>query len=140
MGKVVLKTNLQMIALKKKDAWVTRSVTYSRIDADELLNRAAANSGIRRGIIYQAADAINNEFANFLMNGHSVELPLIGTFRFGVNAHVADTEEAAGADKVYRRKLIYRPSTELRRLALNVNFIQTEKAVASDDGSNGGEG
>ena len=86
MAKVWLKSKLQNLAMKKKEAYVTRSITLPRIDKDTLLARAADNSGIRRGVFYQAVDALCNEFKNFLMNGHSVEVPEVGSSRFGVNA------------------------------------------------------
>lgn len=121
-GKIVLKVNYQRVAVKDKRAYVTRAVTYSRITKDMLLERAAANTGIRRGTLYQAMDAVVNEFENFLMNGHSVELPLLGTFAFGVKAKISDTPEDAGAAKVYRRKLLYRPSVQLKTLVKGVSL------------------
>lgn len=113
-GKIMLKVNYQRVAVKDKRAYVTRAITYSRITKDMLLARAAANTGIRRGTLYAAMDAVINEFQNFLLNGHSVELPLLGTFAFGIKAKISDTREDAGAEKVYRRRLIFRPSPELK--------------------------
>ena len=124
MAKVWLKSKLQNLAMKKKEAYVTRSVTLPRIDKDQLLERAADNSGINRGIIYAAADAITREFENFIMNGHSVEIPLVGSFRFGVNAKATDTEAEAGAAQVYRRKIHYLPSKALWRKLQQVSLIE----------------
>ncbi len=113
MAKVWIKSKLQNLAMKKKEAYVTRSVTLPRIDKEQLLERAADNSGLNRGIIYAAADAICREFENFIMNGHSVEIPLVGSFRYGINAKATDTAAEAGAAQVYRRKIRYVPSKEL---------------------------
>ncbi|MBR3443399.1 MAG: hypothetical protein IKG96_07035 [Bacteroidaceae bacterium] len=136
MAKVWLKTKLQNLAMKKKEAYVTRSVTLPRIDKEQLLERAADNSGISRGIVYVAADAICREFENQLLNGHSVEIPLVGSFRFGVNAKATDTEKEAGAAQVYRRKILYLPSKALWRKLQQVRLI----GVNEDDGSNAGSG
>ena len=125
-GKIVLKANYQRVAVKDKRAYVTRAITYSRIASDALLARAAANSGIRRGVIYAAMDAVMNEFQNFVLNGHTVELPLIGAFGFGIRAKISDTREDAGAAKVYQKKLVYRPSVELKQMVKEV-------ALAGDD-------
>ena len=130
-GKIVLKANYQRVAVKDKRAYVTRAVTYSRIASDALLARAAANSGIRRGVIYAAMDAVMNEFQNFVLNGHTVELPLIGAFGFGVNAKISDTREDAGAAKVYRKKLIYKPSKDLKDMVKNVQMASNDP-VSSD--------
>lgn len=134
MAKIWLRTKLQNLAMKKKEAYVTRTVTFPPIDKDQLLERAADNSGIRRGVIYAAADAITNEIQNFLVNGHSVEVPLLGHFRFGINAKATNTEKEAGASQVYRRKIHYTPNKAIWRTLQQVNFV----SEPTDDTGNGG--
>ncbi len=139
MGKIWIKSKLQNLAMKKKEAYVTRSVTLPRIDKDTLLERAADNSGIRKGVVYAAADAITNEIENFLLNGHSVEIPLLGSFRFGVNAKATDTEAEAGAGQVYRRKIIYTPSKPIWRALQTVSLVDVSEQDDDDD-DDGGNG
>lgn len=127
MAKIWLKTKLQNLAMKKKEAYVTRSITLPRIDNDQLLERAAANSGIRRATVFSAAEAIFNEMENFLLNGHSIEVKPLGTFRFGINAKATDTEAEAGAGQVYRRKIHYRPAKDLWRKLQQVTLIDHEE-------------
>ena len=134
MGKIVIKKKLMNLAMKKKEAYVTRTVGLPMVDEKQLLERAADNSGIRRGVIYAAADAITNEVKNFLMNGHSVQIPLLGSFRFGVNAKAADTEKEAGAKQIYRRKIIYKASKPIWRLLQTAQFEDWSEL----DGNGGG--
>ncbi len=140
MAKIWLKSKLQNLAMKKKEAYVTRSITLPRITKDQLLERAAANSGINRGVVYAAADAIANEFENFLMNGHSVEVPLIGSFRFSVNAKATDTEAEAGAGQVYRRKIQYRCSKDLWQKLQRISLVEHTDEVITDDGEDDNNG
>ena len=132
MAKVWLKSKLQNLAMKKTEAYVTRSITLPRIDNDTLLERAAANSGIRRATIFSAAEAIFNEMENFLLNGHSIEVKPLGTFRFGVNAHATDTEQESGAGQVYRRKILYRCSKDLWRKLQQVTLIDHNEDVEEE--------
>ena len=135
MSKIWIRSRLQKLAMKKKNAYVTRSVTLPKIDKDTLLERAADNSGIRKGVVYAAADAITNEIENFLLNGHSVEVPLLGSFRFGVKAHASDTQEGAGVEQIYRRRIIYTPHAAIKRLIKTVNLVDvTEKEEEEPDG------
>ncbi len=134
MGKIVIKKKLMNLAMKKKEAYVTRTVGLPMVDEKQLLERAADNSGIRRGVIYAAADAITNEVKNFLMNGHSVQIPLLGSFRFAVNAKAADTLTEAGAKQIYRRKIIYKCSKPIWRLLQTAQF----EDWTEDDGNGGG--
>lgn len=130
MAKIYLRSKLQNLAMKKKDAYVTRPVYYARITGDELLERAADNSKLRKSEIYLAAEAITREFRNFLQNGHAVTIPEIGTFRFGFRAHATDTLAEAGAAQVYRRRIIYLPCMDLRR---QINTVTLEDVTVKDE-------
>ena len=122
MAKIYLRSRLQKLAMKKKNAYVTRPVYYARITGDELLDRAADNSKLRKSEIYLAAEAITREFRNFLQNGHAVTIPEIGTFRFSFRAHATDTLEEAGAEQVYRRRIMFQPNVSLKRLLSGISL------------------
>lgn len=135
MGKIILRSNLQKIACQKTEGYLTRSVTYTRINADKVLDYAAANSGINRGMLAASMHAIVQTFDNFLMNGHSVELPEVGSFRFGVKAHSGATREEAGAQMVYRRKVLYAPSVKVKSMLNAVELSTMADEEKSDDDS-----
>jgi len=138
MAKVVLKSNLQTLAFKKESAYVTRAVQHGNIDGDSFLEAVNRNSNLDRHIVYSAAEAIAKEFKNFLMNGFSVTVPGIGIFSYGIKAKAAATAEEAGAGKVYRRKINYRPTVELKNLAKQVK-LTSNVVVATDEEENDGE-
>lgn len=137
MATVRLKAATQYIAAANKNMVVTRMVTYSKISADDVLDRAAENSGINRGQLAASMHAILQTFRNFVCNGHSVELPELGTFRFSINAHAVETDNAdeAGADQVYRRKVIYHPSTKVKSdlEAINLSTVTDESDDTDED-------
>lgn len=138
MAKILVKSRLQRLAAQKKDAYVTRPVYYARITGDDLLERAADNSKLRKSEIYLAAEAITREFRNFLQNGHAVTIPEIGTFRFSFRAHASDTLEGAGTEMVYRRRILYLPSVSLRRAIKEVALEDiTVKPEEEGDENNG---
>lgn len=122
MGKIVLKSNLQNLAMKKEDAYVTRAVRYTTIDGETFLDHVARNTRLDRYVVKAAAGAIAKEFANFIFNGHSVAVPGIGIFRFGINAKAAATQEESTVRKVYRRKILYRPTTDIKTLVANTSL------------------
>lgn len=130
MARIYLRSKLQKLAMKKTNAYVTRPVYYARITGDELLERAADNSKLRKSEIYLAAEAITREFRNFLQNGHAVTIPEIGTFRFGFRAHATETQEAAGAEQVYRRRIIFQPCVDLKR---QINAVALEDVTPKEE-------
>lgn len=124
MGKIVLKSNLQTIAAieGKPKKYVTRAVHYSTIDGDTFIDFVARNTRLDRYVVKAAAGAIAKEFANFVFNGHSVSVPGIGIFRFGVQAKASKKQEDATTKKVYRRKILYRPATDIKTLVKNTSL------------------
>ncbi|MCM1312441.1 MAG: HU family DNA-binding protein [Bacteroides sp.] len=139
MGKINLKPNYQRMAIKDKMMYITRVVTFSRISATALIDSASRNSSITKGHISASCDAIMNEFQNYLLNGHSVEIPYLGTFRLGVSCKSADKAEDVSANNVYRKKIIFTPSVSFKALLEQCNFEMLgvgETAAADNEGGN----
>lgn len=124
MGKVYLKSNKQYLPSLSEDRYLTRAVTYSKISGDDVLDYAEMNSGINRGQLAASMHAIVQSFYNFVCNGHSVELPEVGIFRFGVNAKSVENEDESGAEQVYRRKVLYRPSTKIKSYLNSMSLVK----------------
>ena len=112
----------QRVAILKKEGYVSRAVTYSQIDGEDVLEYAAQNSGINPGQLSAAMYAIRQSFINFLLNGHSVELPGVGIFRVGVNAKMVDEASMVSVDQIYRRKIHYLPSIDLKNRLTRISF------------------
>lgn len=137
MAKVWLKTRLQKLAMKKKNAYVTRVVTLPRLTSSDIIDAAARNSGISRGSLVQALDAVNKEFQNFLLIGHAVEIPHIGNFRFRINATASDEDPEKPAELVYRRKLYFQCNKELWRKCQAVSLESIPQAEEEEEGDDG---
>lgn len=133
MATIRLKTSSQYLSVISASKVITRSVTYSKISADDVLDRAAENSGINRGQLSASMHAILQTFRNFVCNGHSVELPELGTFRFSVNATAADSEDEAGAAMVYRRKVLYTPSKKVKNDLENISLSVVSSTADEED-------
>lgn len=134
MGAIKVKAGSQYISVISGSRYVTRSVTYSKIPTETILEYAAENSNINAGAMAHAFKAIVQTFTNFLLNGHSCQLGDIGTFRFSVNATATEDEGDAGASAVYRKKIIYTPSTTLKSAIEDTSVTtQTSSSDEEDD-------
>ena len=122
MSKMKVNAAFQRVAILDKEGYVSRAVTYSKIDGDEVLELAAQNSGINQAQLSAAMYAIRQSFVNFLLNGHSVELPGVGIFRVGVNAKMVDEATKVSVDQIYRRKIHFLPSTVLKDRLTRISF------------------
>lgn len=92
-----------------------RPETYSRMDDQKVLDEAAAHSGIQRGLLNTAWNAIAIVVKNWATEGHTVPIPGLGTMRFSVNAKtVADVKDVA-ASLIKCRKVVFTPNTEIKQ-------------------------
>ena len=122
MSKMKVNAAFQKVAILKKEGYVSRAVTYSKIDGEDVLEYASQNSGINQAQLSAAMYAIRQSFINFLLNGHSVELPGVGIFRVGVNAKMVDEATKVSVDQIYRRKIHFLPSTVLKDRLTRISF------------------
>ena len=134
-GQVKLSVKKQNVYVAGGEGYITRAVRYSTIDSDSVLEYAALNSGINRAQIAASVEAVLQTFENFLCNGHAVQLPRIGIFRFGVNASFASTEDEGGADAVTRRKVYFLPSVYLKGLLEDISLATEDTDDEEDEDS-----
>lgn len=129
MGTIKLNTTYQRIAMKNKNAYVTRAANYSMITPDEVLDFAEKNSGMTRETLSGAMAVVVRTFETFLMNGHSVQLPELGTFRFSISCKAVDNAEDISTTNVRSRKIIFTPSKRVRNAMRQVSLegIEDEK-------------
>jgi nucleoid DNA-binding protein len=89
-----------------------------------------------------AMNAVLNEFHNFMLNGHSVELPGLGYFRFSFSAKAAKSEEDLKEKglQMKRKRVLFRPNILIREELSAVNFeMVADKTSAPQGGEGEGE-
>ena len=126
MSKMKVNAAFQKVAILKKEGYVSRAVTYSKIDGEDVLEYASQNSGINQAQLSAAMYAIRQSFINFLLNGHSVELPGVGTFRVGVNAKMVDEASQVSVDQIYL------PSIALKDRLTRISFSTDPMETAAE--------
>ena len=117
----------QKMAAVEKNLYTIHAVRYSAISADELVDAASRNSNVNKGVLRSATNAVLNEFHNFLMNGHSVELPGIGYFRFSFSAKAPETlaELKEKGVEITQKRVLYRPNVALASKLNEINILET---------------
>lgn len=117
----------QKMAAQEKNLYTIHAVRYSTISGEELVDAASRNSNVNKGVLRSATNAVLNEFHNFLMNGHSVELPGIGYFRFSFSAKAPETlaELKEKGVKITQKRVLYRPNVTLATKLNEINILET---------------
>ena len=119
----VLKTGItQKTVFKDGKKLFPTVLTFSNIGNEQLVEYLAINSGINKGLAIAAVNALRNVFDNYLLNGHTVQIPQLGTFSLSAKCKLADKEKDAGAKCIQRVKISYTPKTTVKAACKSAKF------------------
>ena len=137
-----IERNVSFTKGEEKWAYVLQADLYSKLTADKVIQEAALRSGISRGSINAAWDAIGEVIKAWATEGHSVAVPGLGSMRFGLRSDsVADVNKVA-ASLITSRRVIFTPNTEIRKAlaetAVNITCYDrngniVKRVISSDD-------
>ena len=74
-----IERNVSFTKGEEKWAYVLQADLYSKLSADKVIQEAALRSGINRGSINAAWDAIGEVIKAWATEGHSVAVPGLGS-------------------------------------------------------------
>ena len=77
---------------KEKWAYVLQPELYSKLSQSKVITEAALRSGISKGAINAAWDAIGEVIKAWATEGHAVAIPGLGSMRFGLRAIASSAE------------------------------------------------
>ena len=127
----------------EKWAYVLQAELYSKLSQSKVIQEAALRSGINRGAINAAWDAIGEVIKAWATEGHSVAVPGLGTMRFGLRSTSVTDVNKVGAGLITSRRVIFQPNTDIKKelAATNVSITcydrygNVVKRVTSTDDS-----
>lgn len=135
--------NVSFDKSKEKWAYVMQPELYGKLTQSKVINEASMRSGIARGSINAAWDAIGEVIKAWATEGHAVAIPGLGTMRFGLRAaSVADVNKVASS-LISAGRVIFTPNTdikeELARTSVNITCYDrygniVKRVTSSDDG------
>ena len=105
---------------------------------------SALRSGIAKGAINAAWDAIGEVIKAWATEGHSVAVPGLGTMRFGLRSKSIADVNKVGSDLITTRRVIFTPNVEIKdelaRTSINItcydrNGNVVKRVTSSDDGT-----
>jgi len=113
----------------RSEKYVVRTVTGEMLTYDKVCNQVSQICGIHRGITSVVIAGLLDVMVNNLDMGHSVKLDDFGILRPGLRAKAQDSEEAANANTVYRRRIIFTPGKMLKNF---INDVALTRATIQD--------
>jgi len=116
---------------------------YSNLNAKKVIEEASAHSGIGKGALKGAWDAIGDVIRSWVTEGHSVTIPGLGTVRFSVQAKAVEDVNDVAKKLITSRKVVFTPDSDilatLRDTSVQITCIDKDGNVVkrvTDDASN----
>lgn len=128
----------------EKWAYVLQPELYSKLSQSKVITEAALRSGISKGAINAAWDAIGEVIKAWATEGHAVAIPGLGSMRFGLRSKSIADVNKVGSDLITTRRVIFVPNVdikdELKRTSINItcydrNGELVKRVTSSDDGN-----
>ena len=128
----------------EKWAYVLQADLYNKLSQSKVISEAALRSGISKGAINAAWDAIGEVIKAWATEGHSVAVPGLGTMRFGLRSKSIADVNKVGSDLITTRRVIFTPNVdikeELKKTSINItcydrNGEVVKRVTSTDDGT-----
>ena len=139
-----IERNVSFDKTKEKWAYVMQADLYSKLSQSKVIAEAATRSGISKGSINAAWDAIGEVIKAWATEGHSVAIPGLGSMRFGLRATSVSDVNKVASSLITTRRVIFTPNVEIKdelsRTAINITcydrYGNVVRRVTSDDEGN----
>ena len=118
------------IAILNKEALVGQADRYSTIEYKAIVAYAAKAAAVPESSIEMAMEAIFDAMNYFVLNGHSVQIPNLGTFSIGVRAKSAASEQSFQnnfAQNLRNVKINFLPDPELKQMLASTSIKTTSE-------------
>lgn len=127
----------------EKWAYVLQADLYNKLPQSKVIQEASLRSGIPKGSINAAWEAIGEVIKAWATEGHAVVVPGLGSMRFGIRSTSVSNVNSVGSDLITSRRVIFTPSgeikEELQKTSVNITCIDRDgnivKRVTSSDDS-----
>ena len=103
-------------------AFVLKPELYSRLTDAKVIDEAAMRSGLAKGVIQGAWDAIASVLKAWATEGHSVAIPGLGSMRFSVRATSVADVNMVDSPLIKTRRIIFAPSTAIKKALSETSF------------------
>ena len=106
--------NVSFVKGEEKWAYVLQAELYNTLSQTKVVQEAAIRSGISKGAINAAWEAIGEVIRAWATEGHSVAIPGLGSMRFGLRSNAVADVNMVGTDLITSRRVIFTPTVEIK--------------------------
>lgn len=128
---------------QKDYKFVLQADLYNKLSQAKVIQKAALRSGISKGSINAAWDAIGEVIKAWATEGHSVAIPGLGSMRFGLRSKSVKDINDVATKLITSRRVIFTPSSEIKQELKDTSISITcydkygkviKRVTSTDDG------
>lgn len=121
--------------IDKQVKFYARKISYEKITGKELLARLQDNSGMKGAVLSAACIAITNCIANFVCNGHSVQIGNLMSLRPTLTSEGVAQQSDFSAAYIHACRVRARWGSDIAYLQdrRNYNFIKETEELAESE-------
>ena len=117
--------NVSFSKNSEKWAYVLQTELYSKLSQTKVIQEAALRSGIGKGAINAAWDAIGEVIKAWATEGHSVAIPGLGSMRFGLRSTAVEDVNMVKTGLITSRRVIFSPNQDIKKELADTNVSIT---------------
>lgn len=120
----MLKTTITKRVLMDGTSKLYPNIVHAQpIETEALVQYMSEHSQISRAVAYNAVYAFRSLIETFVMNGHTVKIPQIGTFSLSCKAKGVDDEKQANVKHCKPKfKLCFTPTKSIKTMVRSTSF------------------
>ena len=105
--------------------YVLAADLYSQLSSAKVIQEAALRSGLSKGVMNAAWEAIGDVISAWATEGHSVAIPGLGSMRFGLHAKSVASVDEVSSGLITTRKVIFAPNSAIKNELKNTSISIT---------------
>lgn len=122
-GQIRCRKFLSYSGIEHKNKWKLTPYRYTTFNQDSFVKMAAEDAGITEEQMNAALKAYQSQFRQLLLNGHSINMGSLGTFRLSMSAKTVENADDLTAELIRRLRVIYTPSVQIKDGMKAINHI-----------------
>lgn len=122
-GQIRCRKYLTYSGLSHTNKWKLTPYRYTSFNQATFVKMAAEDAGVTEEQMNAALKAYQTQFRQLLLNGHSINMGSLGTFRLSMSAKSAASSDDVTTDLIRRLRVIYTPSVQIKDGMKAINHI-----------------
>lgn len=123
--------------------YVMSPVLYTRLSEDKVIEEASLRCGMPKAAVRSTWYAIGEIIKSWATEGHSVDIPGLGTMKFSFRSRAVEKVEDVASGLIEFRKVVFNPSKDIKK-SLNDTSISiscydrngdlVKRVISADEG------